>query len=204
MYSFYTERTAEYTLVPRFLEILDKLGDVAPVYFWKTREGNKTSQSIHLDEEVYVIAFFARRPKVTPGNTRLTQGKINSKLFEFSSHAQKLEIPVFCGFLEAHSIFDLRKCTAKWFYVDPNLPGTDVVFNIFDKTWESLSDTAEGIKPIAEKEVIRIIENCAYKMRWDVAVERMAELHRKPEEEYNFAPWWTRSWYYKPVYFLVK
>lgn len=204
MYSFYTERTAEYTLVPRFLEVLYELGDAAPIHFWKTREGNKTSQNIHFDDDVYVIAFFARRPKVTPGNTKLIQGKINSQLFEFAKHAQRLEIPVFCGLSEAHSIFDLRKCSAIWFYVDPNLSSTDVVFNVFDKTLESLSDVAKDIKPIAGREIIRVIKSCAYKMPWSVAVERMAELHRKPEEENDFAPWWTRSWYYKPMYFLVR
>lgn len=204
MYSFYTERTAEYTLVPRFLEVLSKLGDTAPIHFWKTREGNKTSHSIHFEDDVYVIAFFARRPKVAPGNTKLIQAKINSQLFDFANQAQKLEIPVFCALPETHSIFELRNCSTKWFYVDPNMSGVDVVFNISDKAWEPLTESAEDIKPITEAEIIGIIESCAYKMPWSVAVERMAELYRKPEEEYGFAPWWTRNWHYKPMYFLVR
>ncbi len=35
MVSFYTERTAEYSLVPAFSKILRSLGKVAPIFFGK-------------------------------------------------------------------------------------------------------------------------------------------------------------------------
>ncbi|MCA6982849.1 hypothetical protein [Pectobacterium brasiliense] len=109
MISYCTEKTTEYSLVPAFSDILNKLGENTPITYWKTREGNRTSRNVNNAGEVYLLAFFPRRPKVDPKKDYHIQGKINTYIFEFNSLAKKHSIAVFCGIPLARNIYELKK-----------------------------------------------------------------------------------------------
>lgn len=65
MSSFFGERTAEYAIVPVLQRALkSRFGSALPLFYWKTREGNRTSSEIHGKCFVKVVAMFARRPKI--------------------------------------------------------------------------------------------------------------------------------------------
>jgi hypothetical protein len=205
MPSFYSEKTAEYALVPAFLEILGSLGKVAPIYFWKTREGNQTSLSLHAKDQVKVVAFFARRPKIFNSNDNIIEGKINSSLYEFSEQAAQFNIPVFCGLPITTNIFELNKPECLWFQIDPKSEKEDNIF-YFDLETKSLYFPYSENEPVSlsQKEIIEIIDNTSNEMFWSDAIEIMNKLYRKSEESSKSTYWLFRNWHYKPLYFLIK
>ncbi|MGP3132277.1 hypothetical protein ACTVOT_22110, partial [Serratia marcescens] len=75
MISYCTEQTVEYALVPEFSNILDELGENTPIHYWKTREGNMTSRNVNEIENIYLVVFFARRPKIEQRKNSVLQGK---------------------------------------------------------------------------------------------------------------------------------
>src|SRR5689334_17537250 len=96
--SFFCERTAEYALVPILQRSLEAhFGFAVPIFYWKTREGNRTSAEIHKECSVQILAMFARRPKVTQKRNWVT-GKINAELFQFADAASSVGIPTIAGF----------------------------------------------------------------------------------------------------------
>jgi len=205
MTSFYSERTAEYTLVPAFQKILNPLGESIPIYFWKTREGNTISNTLHGDNDVYLIAFFARRPKINPNNRNIIQGKINYQLFEFSKQASKWNVPVFCGLSLTTDIFQLSQTNFLWFHIDSILEGIEPIFNIENNQVIPINDDAKWLSPLSESSIIDIVQRTSKKIPWSMAVERMTELYRQSDDEtQRHTLWFTRNWIYKPMYFLVR
>ncbi|WP_298693794.1 hypothetical protein [uncultured Sulfuricurvum sp.] len=174
MSSFYSEKTAEYALVPAFLEILNSLGKVAPIYFWKTREGNQTSLSLHASDQVLVVAFFARRPKIYSSNDKIIEGKINSSLYEFSEQAAQFDIPVFCGLPITTNIFELNKPECLWFQIDPKSEKEDNIF-YFDLEKKRLDFPYSVNKSVSlsKNEIIEIVGKTSMEMFWSDAIEKM-------------------------------
>ncbi len=197
MVSFYTERTAEYSLVPSFSNLLSSLGKVAPIFFWKTREGNKTSEAIHDEEEVRVIAFFARRPKIDTRNMNLIEMKINHSLYEFSERAKDLNIPVFCGLPITTNIFELNEPDCLWFHVEGGYDDEYVDVNIENKRCFS------SIPSLTQQDVIDIVNKESVKMPWKDAVEIMGKLNEN-FSTLGYVSRFMRNTHYKPVYFLIK
>ncbi|MFA6629810.1 MAG: hypothetical protein WCS55_08620 [Sulfuricurvum sp.] len=205
MPSFYSEKTAEYALVPAFLEILNSLGKVAPIYFWKTREGNQISQSLHASDQVQVVAFFARRPKIYNSNDEIIEGKINSSLYKFSEQAAQFNIPVFCGLPITTNIFELNRPECLWFHIDPKSEKKDNIF-YFDLENKLLDFPYSANKPVSlsKNEIIEIVGKTSIEMSWFDAIEIMNQLYRKSDDGNRLTPWFFRNWHYKPLYFLIK
>lgn len=184
---------------------LRELGAVVPVYFWKTREGNNTSLQIHWSSDVFLVSFFARRPKVSTTNSSLIQGKINYSLFQFSELAFRHHIPVFCGIPVAKNIFELCEPSPIWFHLDPRYEGDEPIFNITGKHVEPLNYSREQFAPVSNAEIISIIKQWSPRVSWATAIEIMYELYRKPENgRYGVGAWWTRNWRFKPIYFVIR
>lgn len=198
--SFYSEKTAEYSLVPVFSNLLSPLGVVAPIYYWKTREGNNISNILHSKEEVYIVAFFARRPKIDPYNIDNLYMKINSTLFEFSEKAAEFSIPVFCGLPLTTNIFELNNSKCSWFYLEPNLIYEDICIWFENKQCKD-----NKIFPLSQSEILDIVKNKSKAIPWSSAIEIINELHRQPNPHgHKPYPWWIRNWQYKPMYFIIK
>lgn len=205
MASFYTEKTAEYALVPKFLDILASLGDVSAVQFWKTREGNKTSEAIHGDDEVFLIPFFARRPKIDPSKPDIVYGKINWELFKMSEQALVLGVPVFCGISIANSIFNINNSKTLWFDISSAKFEDDFVFSCNINEANKIYSPEGDLQPVNSAAILDRVKNSCSKMPWSHAVEIMGELYKKPENEFLYRmPFWASSWRFKPVYFIVK
>ncbi|GLO60102.1 hypothetical protein MACH09_06100 [Vibrio sp. MACH09] len=201
MISYCTEKTTEYSLVPAFSSLLSDCGENVPIQYWKTREGNKTSSALHGSEQVYLVAFFARRPKVKITKDGLLQGKINSDIFEFNSMAKKSGVPVFCGMPLARNLFEIYNSENVWFYVPPNAPDYDeVIFNLTDCNDVVISDPNSVVEQVLSGNVAEIVRQQCSPMTWVQAVDIMTELNRKPGN----SAWFLRSWRHKPVYFVIK
>lgn len=197
MVSFYTERTAEYALVPAFLDVLNPLGKVAPIFFWKTREGNKTSKIIHDDDKVRVIAFFARRPKIDTKDRNFIEMKINYSLYEFSERAKNLNIPVFCGLPITTNIFELNESNCLWFHVESGYDDEYVSVDIKNKKCSGSIVSLKG------QEIINIVNKKSVKMSWKEAVDTMGRLNEN-HSVLGYASRFINTTNYKPVYFLIK
>ncbi|EIO8633363.1 hypothetical protein LRF31_000989 [Salmonella enterica] len=203
MISYCTEKTVEYALIPAFSDILNALGENAPIYYWKSREGNLTSKHVNNAEKVYLIVFFARRPKVEQRSNSDIQGKINQYIFEFNALAKKYPIAVFCGIPLARNIFEIKNSGKMWFYVPGNSPDEyEVIFNISNGEYRQVYDPLNIINPIMNEDICKIIEHSCKAISWTEALEIMAQLNHRNNNTYM--PWFLRRWSYKPVYFLVK
>ncbi|HJV86963.1 MAG TPA: hypothetical protein VJ698_15965 [Noviherbaspirillum sp.] len=204
MSSFFCERTAEYALVPLLQRSLEAhFGSAVPIFFWKTREGNRTSSEIHQDRSVQVLAMFARRPKVT-GNRNRIAGKINIELIQFAHAARSVGISTIAAFPAVDSIYSL--------YSDPQifwLPvelSCDCDFNFeadISKRVPTLTDE-NGIKvrTMSLKQVSEGVEDGAKILSWDEAMQHISQLRLEHyRDDSNFRLSWFSG--YKPVYFLI-
>lgn len=199
MISFCSEKTTEFSLIPAFSSLLNELGDNAPIQYWKTREGNKTSNALHGTESVYLLAFFSRRPKVKIDKKCLVQGKINSYVFEFNDLAKKHGIPVFCGMPISQNLFDMNNAEKVWLHVSPNAPEyNEVIFNLTNCADIDIQDNT--IEQVRSEDVANLVRAQCTPMNWSQAVDIMSELNRRPGNGY----WFTRTWNYKPIYFIIK
>lgn len=130
MASFLSERTVEYALVPLVQSALEqKFGRSVPLFYWKSREGNRVSSSVNDGPYFKILAMFARRPKIT-AREYILEGKINGELFEFSRAAMERGIPTIAGFPAISSIWKLyESLRVHWIQIEPTTEG-DVVFQV--------------------------------------------------------------------------
>ena len=201
MISYCSEKTTEFSLVPAFSSLLNELGDIVPIQYWKTREGNKTSDAIHGTEPVFLVALFARRPKDKVGKKREVQGKINSYVFEFNNLAKKYEVPVFCGMPIAQNLFEMNCSKKVWFHISPNAKkDQEVIFNLTNCGNVDINSVGHGIEQVRYENIVDVIRERCPMMTWSQAMNIMSDLNRKPGD----GLWFTRTWYYKPIYFIIK
>ncbi len=200
MISYCSEKTTEFSLVPEFSSLLNELGENVPIQYWKTREGNKTSDAIHGSDPLFLVALFARRPKVKVGNKSVVQGKINSYVFEFNNLAKRYEVPVFCGMPIAQNLFEMHCSEKVWFYISPNAQKhQEVVFNLTSGN-VVINSVEHGVEQIRNENIVDVIKERCPPMTWSQAMDVMSELNRKPGHGF----WFTQTWYYKPIYFIIK
>ncbi|MGF1840114.1 hypothetical protein [Vibrio atlanticus] len=201
MISYCSEKTTEFSLVPTFSSLLNELGENVPIQYWKTREGNKTSDTIHGSEPVLLVALFARRPKVKVGKKRVVQGKINSYVFEFNDLAKKYEVPVFCGMPIAQNLFEMYSSEKIWFHIYPNAQKyQEVIFNLTNCGNVDTNSVSHDVEQVRYENIVDVIRKRCSPMTWSQAIDIMSELNRKP----GTGHWFTRTWYYKPIYFIIK
>lgn len=204
MSSFFCERTAEYALVPILQRALkDHFGAAIPIFFWKTREGNRTSSEIHKSQYFQVLAMFARRPKVT-NRSGLISGKINFELFQFAEAASALGIPTIAGFPAVATLNSLyRDPPIFWFDVNKSEIGQ---LDFFTDTTTStpLPIYVEGdpIRCLHIEEIFKMVTEKAGTYSWSEAMEHISTLR---SERFRGDGFFGFGWFggYKPVYFLI-
>ncbi|EKO3802405.1 hypothetical protein NTE28_004937 [Vibrio harveyi] len=108
MASFCSERTVEYMLVPRLVNILENHFDtVIPLFSYATREFTKLSKNLHSKDNFQVIALFPRRPKISD------TGEAGISFFygldEFQIITESFGVPVVTGSINASNLWELSK-----------------------------------------------------------------------------------------------
>jgi hypothetical protein len=106
MTSFFSERTAEYSILPVVMSYLKtRFGAAVPMYYWASREGNTVAREVHDGRHVRTLALFARRPKSV--TKRTISGKLNAELFEFADRAELHGVRTVGGFPVVRDLFEL-------------------------------------------------------------------------------------------------
>lgn len=205
MSSFFSERTAEYSLVPNLMGELQKEFDyVAPIFFWKSREGNSVSKATLKNRQVKILPFFARRPKKTK-NERFTIGKINHQLFTFANNAKKNGLPTFIGYIASQNIFENYNCRNHYWFNITNSNCKDEAtfsFDLLHSRIKWLDQVDSKIEIINPRDIAQIMKSLTTYYSWNEALELMGELN-KSMYTHNYFNYRFFGGGYKPVYFLM-
>jgi hypothetical protein len=197
MTSFMSEHTVEFYVVPRLREILERSYPSAlPIYFWRSREGSRSSRAAFPDVRGRLCALFARRPKF-PTPTHVTL-KVNAEVFDDAARLQGMGIPTFVGMPEVVSFLGLGgefRCV--WFSLQAT-EGEQPDFYFVSAAPPEPDARVRG--PLAEEEIRDIVRDECREISWAEAVECMSELRTGEGAFYGrflFGP------SYKPVYFFM-
>lgn len=202
--SFFSERTAEYILVPQLQHSLAcHFGTAIPIYFWKSREGNRTSLRIQEPSLVRVLAMFARRAKVSTRDNVVT-GKINAELLSFALAADAMGIFTVAGFPAVRSLLEL--CTQPltyWFRLTHSgLNDSSFVVDRSQNAPVPMDVSGTPLSWMTLPEVTGAVEGNTDVVAWGDAVDRLTELRmwclkaggRSKRSQFGG---------YNPVYFLI-
>ena len=115
--SFMSEHTAEYVLVNDLVHRLSPaFPDLLPMFFWATREGNRTAIESMQHFNLRLLTCFTRRPKVVRFLNEHILMKINPELKQYYQACTPLGIPVVAGLPMIRSLSSLRLTSiCNWF-----------------------------------------------------------------------------------------
>lgn len=204
MPSFYSERTAEYALAPKFIKLLEPLGPAVPVFFAGRREDTLIAFDSLSGERFHLVAFFARRPKINEANSLTINGKINKRLFRVAECASKLGIKTVCGISLTNNIFDQSHAASLWFDISHMAAEQDIQFTCEvsrDLALESLHGDIQFATPST---LISGIANSRV-MDWAEVTNIMRELPRLADDfqtrQFMFL---SQTWRVRPLYFVIR
>ncbi|MDO9006455.1 MAG: hypothetical protein Q7V20_23680 [Aquabacterium sp.] len=203
MPSFFCERTAEYALVPALQSHLQSVFKFAtPIFFWKTREGNRVSENQHLHGHVHLLAVFARRPKLQ-SDTGKVYGKINQDLVTYAEKSSLAGVPAIAGFPVVESLFDLHSQASMLWFSLHGLPRKDIEFSVALQARPHLTEDLDGalLQPLELTDIAANITRSRV-FSWQDAMTQLSELRIDQADGYRSRVNWFGS-SYKPVYFLV-
>lgn len=186
--SYISEHSAEFSLVPYIKSLLEREFEfVVPIFPWLTREISKESKKLHLDECFYVLAIFARRPKILKSKIYVT---INAELQAFQKVGFNYGVSVIAGCPLASNFWELAKCNA-FSWIDISAP----------ETYEYLIEVGPDINYkkrylLTDEQVIDSVVNSR--------VHNMESFERLLRDTRNIQPYPFYGGRYKPVYFLAK
>lgn len=202
MSSFFSERTAEYSILPPLVgHLAGRFGRAVPMFLWSNREGNTTSGRIHEGVEVRVLAVFARRPKVTK-DPEVVGGKLNAELMEFAADAATCGIPCVAGFPAVGRLVDMcGDFKTHWFLV-PTRGAGDSTFTVntsspdAEPQWES----GRPIDVLSLGQVADLVEDGSSPRPWAAAMDAI-ERSRVKRAYGMFGPYGGNP--YRPVYVMI-
>ncbi|NDL65868.1 hypothetical protein [Acerihabitans arboris] len=207
MPSFFSERTAEYSLVPAVLRALVKeFPSVAPIYFWRTREGNSVSQALNLHKRVRIMAMFARRPKIGKLEN-FVSGKINESVLNYAKHAREYGIATIGGFIAIDSFLDINNENRYiWFNlcnISESIYDYEFLCKINPCEIITEEDNFRKIKAINIEALIPIVNKYCKPLEWHHGMEIVYKLNQltSPGSHGFFGRLWGGG--YKPVLFLI-
>jgi hypothetical protein len=202
--SFFCERTAEYALVPLLQRSLElSFGAAIPIFYWRSREGNQLSSSVHRGHEIRVLAMFSRRPKATH-RRKLIGGNINSELFEFSQAARAHGIVSIAGFPAVESIYNLYSNPSIYWLPLDSTRDSDFEFTVdlLEPIPKPIGSDGIELQTLSLPFIIEQVRDCSRLLAWDDAMEFISELRSKC---FRKTPLSIFAGFggYKPVYFLM-
>ena len=204
MPSFYSERTAEYTLTPKFLTLIEPLGDAVPIYFSARREDTHVAFESLDGESFHLVAFFARRPKINAAESLIIEGKINQRLFRVAKCASELGIQTLCGISLTNNIFKQSLAESLWFDISQMKLEDDLRF-ICEINMELKLNKFHGkIQPTNHSTIISSIANSRV-LDWAEVTSIMRELPKladdSPPSHFMFL---SQTWRFRPLYFVIR
>lgn len=192
MSSFYSERTVEYILVPELCNIILKYKkNVVPIFFRQLREGTNLSSELFGNNKFRILAMFARRAKLFNPNSCL-HIKINHSVIKMFKNLDAVGIPVIFGASTARSLIELSNSEVKWISI------YEAYYKNLDDIYLDLDDDEFTIN---ENEIIELIDESKL-FEFEEMCSHLEEL-RKNEKMESRLPWFSRTWIYEPVYFLI-
>lgn len=201
---FYSDKTAEYALVPKFVELLAPLGIVVPIAFSGRRENTLLGLESMTGESFRLVAFFARRPKIDKVGSRRIHGTIYERFFWVSHQAALMGVPTFCGISLTNNIFDQARAQSLWFDITelPRREDQNFICDVNENL--QLERFCGQIQP-AERATIqaRVLEGLTFD--WKEATDIMATLpgiaDMYPQPRFGFH---SHNWRLRPVYFAIR
>ena len=204
MPSFYSERTAEYALAPKFVELLKPLGSVVPMFFSGKREDTHVAFDSLAGESFHLIAFFARRPKINRAESRCIEGKINRRLFRVARCASELGIPTFCGISLTNNIFDQVHAESLWFDISELHSEEDVRFFCEVSGELTLGRFQGQIQPANHSAILSKVSKSRI-LDWAEVTYIMRELpHLADDSVPSGFMFLSQTWRLRPVYFAIR
>jgi hypothetical protein len=199
--SFMSEYTAEFILVPQFIDILlKKYKQISPLYFWNSREGSNLAKTHFENKTLRVIAMYARRPKISAESGTIKM-KINDELYQKSAYLEDNGIPVFTGIPLVTSLEDFNySARCAWVYLQSKHPIEHLQFIIQEK-----NRTTKQYRGLTPENILEIIESRSRPMKWIKAVEVIKNNNYKIKSRKNNSSF-LRGLFgerYKPVYFIA-
>jgi len=199
------EHTAEYALIPNLIAILSqRFQKIVPIYFWTRREGSSMARLSAAGTKVRIIAVFARRPKVLTPNDDEIFVKFNQHLFEITSNAAKVSIPVLAGVPLVTSLMDFGLHTnCAWFHLKETALKEDTLLrlsldcNII--TGKTSDQSITG--PLREEQILECICHQTQQSSWDDAIQRIRIVRSDSEDLGAFYGLFGSG--YKPFYMLL-
>lgn len=202
MTSFFSERTAEYSILPTVVTYLrQRFGVAAPMYFWATREGNTVANEVHVGRRMRVLVVFARRPKISKGAMLL--GKLNAELFEFARRAEQYGLPCFAGFPVVRSVLELgADFRTHWFPLIGE-EQDDLYFQVDLSQLHLAPTTMDGhaLQPVELGDLGDAVEN-AHVLPWSDVIKAIRSL-RHPHRRTSYGDFFGGGSLYTPAYVLV-
>lgn len=204
MPSFYSERTAEYTLVPKFLKILEPLGPAVPVFFSGRREDTLIALDSLSGERFHLVSFFARRPKIDETNSLTIHGKINRRLFRVAECASRLGIQTVCGISLTNNIFDQSRAESLWFDISHMPAEQDIKFTCEVSRDLQLNSFHGHLRPATGSTIISGIAN-SRALDWIEITKIMRELPILADDSQSSQfMFLSQTWRMRPIYFVIR
>ncbi|MDO9504251.1 hypothetical protein [Hydrogenophaga sp.] len=200
MTSFFSERTAEYSILPVVVSYLQRrFGAAVPMYYWASREGNSVAREVHDGRHVRMLALFARRPKSV--TKRTMSGKLNAELFEFADRAERHGVPTVAGFPVVRDLFELGEDFQTFWFPLTRSPAQEVFFQV-DLTRPNPTPMSQNGRPIRTVELCDLGDtvSSAAVLSWKAAMAAISDARTSPRM--GGAAFWGGS-PYNPVYVLV-
>lgn len=197
--SFVSERTLEYTIIPKIQQTLKlEYSLVIPIYFWTTREGNSISKELNHQEKFRVLAVYLRRPKIFGSKIYF---KVNNSIIALSPLFEENNIPVLCTFPLASKFIDLDNENLTYHSLKLKDFSQETTFS-FSTTNKIISISInDHIHPLTNLEIYELI-NHSKLHEWN----ELSRIFRIIKQGVSFEGSWFYSRFfggYQPVYFLI-
>ncbi|MBI6910602.1 hypothetical protein [Pseudomonas palleroniana] len=204
MPSFYSERTAEYAMPPKFLTLVETLGPAVPVYFSRRREDTLVAFDSLSGESFYLVAFFARRPKIDEAESLIIEGKINKRLFRVAKCASELGIQTLCGISLTNNIFNQSLAESLWFDISQLEIEEDVRFTCEISKDLKLKKFHGQIQPTHHSTILSSIANSRV-LDWAEITYIMRELPKIADDSQpGHFMFLSQTWRMRPLYFVIR
>lgn len=177
-----SEHTAEYVLVNDLVHRLSPtFPDLLPIFFWATREGNRTAiESMH-HLSFRLLTCFARRPKVDPFLNEHLLMKINPELKQYHQACSPLGIPVLAGLPMIRSLSSLRLTSVcNWFSLaDFDCVDQEEFYVVVARDGTaSLHESDDKLAVPLTTEKIENLVTQSPQLSWDQAVSHLRDIRR--------------------------
>lgn len=183
MTSFICEHTAEFTLVPNLKTLLEgHFKAVVPIFPWLSREFGRNSVKLNGNLDFYVLAMFARRPKLSPdGEIFFT---INPELERVKQLGEIFGISVIAGCPKATNLWEFAS-SKECVWIDIN----------HEYEYLTRLESLRQDQRLTEEQIVNL---CRLGKKFS-----MSSLEAFVREVRNELPFSFFGVKYKPVYFLL-